>query len=152
MQQNIIESNIFFISICFLQYEDLIKLFNYQYYAYLKDDDDLNSSISDIFQFSDESRFVLLNYDEINKIPTDVYNNSLISEENMKLYIYFYGDNYSHDRLIKLIKASYLTFLNQMKDIGYLKIPFYGNITIIKDYVITFNKYKAIITLNYTKL
>ena len=83
MQQNIIESNIFFISICFLQYEDLIKLFNYQYYAYLKDDDDLNSSISDIFQFSDESRFVLLNYDEINKIPTDVYNNSLIYEENI---------------------------------------------------------------------
>ena len=39
MYQNILESNLFFMNLCLLQYEQLIKLFNYQFYSYLKDED-----------------------------------------------------------------------------------------------------------------
>ena len=37
IKQYIIESEIFFMNLCILQYELLVKLFNYQYYSYLID-------------------------------------------------------------------------------------------------------------------
>ena len=38
MEQNILESNIFFVNLCLFEYEYLIKLFNNQLYLYLKNE------------------------------------------------------------------------------------------------------------------
>ena len=93
MQQYIIESNILFVNLCLIQYENLIKLFNFQFYSYFKDEYLLNSFALFNRQKIDESKIVILNYSEIYKIPTDIYQPSLIRNEDKKLYVFLYENN-----------------------------------------------------------
>ena len=147
MQQNIIESNIFFMNIYLFQYEDLNKLFNYQYYLIVKDDSIIRDFIFPNIKYIYEDRMIILNKYEIYKIPTTKYN---ASEYNKKLYVFYYSE--LNTTLIEQIKFTCSTFLNQIINIENLRIPFYGNIALLQDYVIGFTKYKSLISFNYTSI
>ena len=149
MQQYIIESNIFFMNLCFLQYENLNKLFNYQYYVYLKDEDLIRFFYHDRPASFQTKNLIIVNKSELNKIPTTQYNPS---EEDKKWYVYFYLNTNDESRIIPLIKSSSLTFLNQIKNIEKLRIPYYGNITLMQDYLIISTGNRALLTFNYTKI
>ena len=151
MQQHIIENNIFFMNICFLQYENLIKLFNYQLYVYLKDDELLRIFQGINYLHYDDSEILFIYYYQ-NSIPPIEDDPSLISNGKKKLNAYIYKEDYTHGRIINLIKANYLSFLNQIKGIGKFRLPFYGDISVMQDYIIYFTGYNAIISLNYTKI
>ena len=152
MQQIIIECNIFFVNICFLQYENLVKLFNYQFYVYFRDEQLLKIFEGSNYIHTDESKFTILNYNDINKIPTVKYDPSSIPDEYKKLYVFIYKESFTGNQIKAFIKADCLSYLNQLKNIGNFKLPFYGNVSIMKEYIIYFTRYNAIITLNYTKI
>ena len=141
MQQYIIESNILFMNLCLLQYETLIKLFNYQFYSFLKDEYDLMSLSLYNKKQIDESKIVILKYSEIYKIPNNTYNPSLIRDENKKLYVFFYDNKTDPtDYAINLIKTNCFSFSNHINGVGNFRLPFYGNIRILLDFFIYFTK------------
>ena len=125
MQQYIIESNILFMNLCLLQYENLIKLFNFQFYTYLKDENELMTLSLYNKRQIDESKIVILKYSEIYKITNSTYEPSLILNEDKKLYVFFYDNNTIPDNhIIQLIKANCLSFLNQINGVGNLDFLF----------------------------
>ena len=151
MQQNIIENNIFFTNICFLQYENLIKLFNYQFYVYLGNEELLKIFARNNYIHFDDSKVRIIYYSE-NSLPPFDDDPSLVPDEYKKLYVYLYAQDDSHGTLIAFFKANCLSFLNQIGGVGNFRLPFYGNISILHDYIIFHTKYKAIISLNYTSI
>ena len=149
MEQNIIESNIFFINLCLFQYEFLIKTFNYQFYLYLKNDTILVEFALKNMKYINEEKIVF--YDpSIDEIPD--YNSS-ISDDQQKIYIYNYLNNlYIKNAVNYLIKANYLPFLNLLEGVRNFRIPFYGDFPIIEEYIIILHKYNTLLSLNNTRI
>ena len=151
MYQNILESNLFFMNLCLLQYEHLIKLFNYQFYLYLKDEDILmdftfmNYNLSNNNNINDNNKLLILYKSNIENLLKN--DNSL--DEGKKLYVFCYSnDNLFIGILTPLIMANYLSFFNQIKGVGNFRIPFYGDVITLEKYVLFFTKYKAFISLD----
>ena len=149
MEQNIIESNIFFINLCLLQYEFLIKTFNYQFYLYLNNDTILMEFALKNSKFINEDKIVY--YDPSVDDISDY--NSSISDNQQKIYIYNNFNNPLIKEIINfLIKANYLPFLNILQGVRNFRIPFYGDFPIIDEYIIILNKYNTIYSLNNTRI
>ena len=148
MKREIIESNINFISLCLIQYEHLIKFFNYQLYLFHE---------KNIKYFSDGIDYFI----DINKIV--IYNASIYlslpdydistPEDEQKLYIYCYSNNETICNSAKdLIIANYIPSFYQFKGIKNFRIPYYGNFSLMGEYIMSFTKYKTIYTLNHSRI
>ena len=90
MKQKIIESNIFLINLCLLQYEYFIKLFNYQLFYYLKNQFKFVENTPSTESFVNTSK--IIKYDpskEVKETSLD-YNYSLINDS---IYVYCYSKN-----------------------------------------------------------
>jgi hypothetical protein len=149
MEQNIIESNIFFINLCLFQYEFLIKTFNYQFYLYLKNDTILVRFAIKNMKYINEEKIVYYE-PSIDDIPD--YNSS-ISDNQQKIYIYNYLSNPRLKETINfLIKANYFSFLNLLEGVRNFRIPFYGDFPIIEEYVIVLTKYNTLLSLNNSRI
>lgn len=151
MQQNMIESNIFFIELCIYQYEQLIKVFNYQMYLYLKDIDILKefAKLSHNKQV-EQQRIFLYNNPDTDDIPDY---NDFIPNEKRKLFNYcFSNDEYTRNSIVSLIFTNYLSYLNQLQGIRNFRIPFYGNMPLEGEFLISFIKYSDILSINNSRI
>ena len=152
MQQSIIESNLLFLNLCVLQYESLIKLFNYQIYLYLKDEEILTnfSKVNDNNNSSYENKINIYK-DPDKENFTD--NSLFISDDEQIVYIYSYSQEIlNNDIIIKLISSNYLSFLNQIKAVRNFRIPYYGNLAIMGEYIMSFSKYNFLFSLNNSRI
>ena len=151
MQQNIIENNILFIELCFYQYEQLIKVFNYQIYLYLKDVEILKEFARINYNKQvDKNRIFLFNNPDTDDLPEY---NAFIPDEKKKLYNYCYSnDEYIQKTVVSLIYTNYLSFLNQLNGIRNFRIPFYGNITLEGEFLISFIKYNTFLSINNSRI
>ena len=151
MFQNIMESNVYFMNLCILQYENLIKTFNYQLYLYLHDEDILINfamlNVNNIFQFDTNKINLILDPSK------NITNNYSYSNTSEILYIYYYSDNKSIlPSLGQLVITNGLSYLNQIKGIRSFRIPFYGDLFTMGEFLISFSKYNALFTLNCSKI
>ena len=145
MQKNIIESNIIFMQLSLYQYENLIKVFNYQIYLYLKDEEILKEfTIINNNKEIDENKIYIIKNPATDDLPD--YKPS----DEPKLYVYSYSPEQSV--IISLISSHYLSFVNQIKGIRNFRIPFYGNLTLAGEFLISFIKYNTFITLNNSRI
>ena len=153
MERNIIESDIYFINMCLLQYENIIKFFNSEIYHYNN-----NETILQYFYYkanipnqNNENKIkVFNNITELNDYPD--YKES-ISDDESKIYIYCGAKNVSACKKISsLISAHSLSFLNEIKAVRDFKIPFYGDQQLMKEYIIFLKNYYTFFSTNSTKI
>ena len=149
IEQNILESKIFFVNLCLFEYDFLIKLFNYQLYLYLKNKTVLMQFALKNNKIFDDNRIV--DYDPaINQISEY---NSNISDKDQKIYLYCYTKNITIRNMVHfLVKSNYLSYLYQMEGIINFRIPFYGDIPLLEEYIIFFNKYSTLYSTNNTRI
>ena len=151
MQQNIMQSNIYFVNLDILQYENLIKLLNYQLYLYLKDQNIFKElSMNNINKTTENiSNKIKIITDPIN----DVSNDYSFSNNDEILYVYHYSKNISLLVILKIfIQANYLSYLNIIKGARTFRIPIYGDKYLIGEYIVTFSKYSTFISFNFSRI
>ena len=147
MKQQIIESNIFLMNLILLQYEYLIKSFNYQFFYYLKNQFEFaGTSSSGIFV--DNSKINI--YDPTKNIAPDY--NPLINDDSINVYFYSRLKDKIINGLIGMIKSNYLFYLNNMKGTSNFRIPFYGNLKLLGIYIVIFPQRKFFISLNKSQI
>ena len=153
MERSIMESDIYFINICLLQYENIIKFFNSEIYHYNNNE----TILLDFYQrvkipkhIIEKKIHIFNNYSELNDYP--VYNETS-SEDEKKTYIYCaLNDSNSCQIITDLISANSLSNLNQNKGIRNFKIPFYGNLHLMEEYIILLKDFKTFFSINNTKI
>ena len=153
MERSIMESDIYFINICLLQYENIIKFFNSEIYHYNNNE----TILLDFYQrvkipkhIIEKKIHIFNNYSELNDYP--VYNETS-SEDKKKIYIYCaLNDSNSCQIITDLISANSLSNLNQNKGIRNFKIPFYGNLHLMEEYIILLKDFKTFFSINNTKI
>ena len=153
MERSIMESDIYFINICLLQYENIIKFFNSEIYHYNNNE----TILLDFYQrvkipkhIIEKKIHIFDNYSELNDYP--VYNETS-SEDKKKIYIYCaLNDSNSCQIITDLISANSLSNLNQNKGIRNFKIPFYGNLHLMEEYIILLKDFKTFFSINNTKI
>ena len=153
MERSIMESDIYFINICLLQYENIIKFFNSEIYHYNNNE----TILLDFYQrvkipqhIIEKKIHIFNNYSELNDYP--VYNETS-SEDEKKTYIYCaLNDSNSCQIITDLISANSLSYLNQNKGIRNFKIPFYGNLHLMEEYIILLKDFKTFFSINNTKI
>ena len=153
MERDIFESEMQFINIVILQYENIIKFFNSEIYHY-----NSNRTLLQYFQnrsyiptnITEQRIHVFNNISELNEYPD--YNESL-SDDEKKLYIYCDANNVAVcNIIIELIKVNALSNLNQNKAIRNFKFPFYGDIPLIDEYIYLLKYFSTIFSGNNTKM
>ena len=153
MERDIFESEMQFINIVILQYENIIKFFNSEIYHY-----NSNRTLLQYFQnrsyiptnITEQRIHVFNNISELNEYPD--YNESL-SDDEKKLYIYCDANNVDVcNSIIELIKVNALSNLNQNKAIRNFKFPFYGDIPLIDEYIYLLKYFSTIFSGNNTKM
>ena len=148
MEKEIIESNINFIHLCLIQYEHLIKYFNYQLYLFHEENIKYFSDKNDIL--IDNNRIKIYNTSKYISMPDyDIKT----SEDEQKLYIYCYSNNKTQCNKAKdLIIANYIPSFHQFKGVRNFRIPYYGNFPLMGEYVMSFAKYKTMYSLNNSRI
>ena len=148
MERDIFESEMQFINIVILQYENIIKFFNSEIYHY-----NSNRTLLQYFQnrsyiptnITQQRIHVFNNISELNEYPD--YNESL-SDDEKKLYIYCDANNVAVcNIIIELIKVNALSNLNQNKAIRNFKFPFYGDIPLIDEYIYLLKYFRTILVV-----
>ena len=153
MERGIMQSDIYFINICLLQYENIVKFFNTEMYHY-------NHNITLLFDFYERTKIpdsitknfihIFNNISELLDYPD--YNESS-TEDEKKIFIYCALNNpVVCGNIAGLIQANSLAKLNQYKGIRNFVIPFYGNMHLIEESIIFFKNYQTFYTINNTKL
>ena len=142
MERSIIESNLYFINICLLQYENIIKLFNSQIYHYLNNETLLHyfykkNKIPE--NITEQKIHVFHNISEINAYPD--YN----PNDTKKVFIYSASGSQT---AIDLIKANAFIYLNMLKGVRDFKIPFYGMQGLMGEYTIFLKNYQTFLSIN----
>ena len=96
---------------------------------------------------------------DINKVnlildhSKDIPKNYSYSNISGNLYIYYYSDNMEIlPPLKQLVITNGLSYLNKIKGIKSFRIPFYGHLYRMGEFLISFSKYNALFTLNYSKI
>ena len=146
MERGIIESNLYFINICLLQYENIIKLFNSQIYYYLNNETLLHyfyekNKIPE--NISQQKIHVFKNISEIKDYPD--YN----PNDTQKIFIYSASNNSNiYQTAIDLIKANAFIYLNVFEAVRNFKIPFYGTQKLMGEYVILLKNYQTFLSIN----
>ena len=143
MKQQIIERNIFFMNLCLLQYDFLIKNFNYKIYQFLQQQFDF---IGRMGQSSfDMSKIVIY---EPSKDPA--YNPSMNDDS---IFIHCYTKiNEVKEMIIQfsflLLQTNYYFSLNNIKGTMNFRIPYYGDIPLIGVYQTFFPHSELFIAMN----
>ena len=150
IQLKIMESDVLFQRLCLLQYENLIKLFNYQLYLYIYDESMIvYFATNGVYNYK-ESKLVLLT-PEVDKI-TPEYDRTIL-DENKKIYIYCYTDNSTMCQTIyTILYTNSISFFYQIQGVNNFRIPFYGDFPILGEYFLAFTKYGALFSLNITRI
>ena len=153
MEKSIIESHIYYINMCLLQYENIIKFFNSEIHNYLN-----NETILKYFykrnkmpkSMTDQKIHVFHNISELYQFED--YNES-IPDEQKKLFIYC-DSNISNtcDEVINLINANSVSYLNQNKGLRSFKIPFYGKQPLMREFILYLKKYSTLISVNNSRI
>ena len=153
MEKSIIESHIYYINMCLLQYENIIKFFNSEIHNYLN-----NETILKYFykrnkmpkSMTDQKIHVFHNISELYQFED--YNKS-IPDEQKKLFIYC-DSNISNtcDEVINLINANSVSYLNQNKGLRSFKIPFYGKQPLMREFILYLKKYATLISVNNSRI
>ena len=153
MEKSIIESHIYYINMCLLQYENIIKFFNSEIHNYLN-----NETILKYFykrnkmpkSMTDQKIHVFHNISELYQFED--YNES-IPDEQKKLFIYC-DSNISNtcDEVINLINANSVSYLNQNKGLRIFKIPFYGKQPLMREFILYLKKYATLISVNNSRI
>ena len=153
MERSIMESNIYFINICLLQYENIVKFFNSQLYHYNNNMTVLLDFYYRIFispSYTQSKVYAFNNISDLNDYPD--YDISS-SEDDKKTFIYCASnDSETCQIIIRLISANTLANLNQLRGIRNFLIPFYGNIHLTEEIVILLNKFETLFCINNTKI
>ena len=150
MERKIIESNLYFINICLLQYENLIKLFNSQIYHFLNDENlffyffNKNKIPENI---SEQKIHAFNNISEVFTYP-DYQENS----NDKKIFISCDSKNSPCEEAISLIKSNAFIYLNQYKGLRDFKIPFYGEQTLMGEYTLFLKNYQTFLSINNTSI
>ena len=153
MERSIMESDIYFINICLLQYENIIKFFNSEIYHY-------NNNETVLLDFYQRNRIpkeiiekrihVFNNISELNTYPD--YNETS-SDDEKKIYIFCALKNANMcNGTIELISSNALSNLNQNKGIRNFKIPFYGNLHLMEEYIILIKDFQTLFSINNTRI
>ena len=153
MERSIMESDIYFINICLLQYENIIKFFNSEIYHY-------NNNETVLLDFYQRNRIpkdiietrihVFNNISELNAYPG--YNETS-SDDEKKIYIFCALKNANMcNGTIELISSNALSNLNQNKGIRNFKIPFYGNLHLMEEYIILIKDFQTLFSINNTRI
>ena len=153
MERSIMESDIYFINICLLQYENIIKFFNSEIYHYNKNE----TVLLDFYQRNripkeiiEKRIHVFNNISELNTYPD--YNETS-SDDEKKIYIFCALKNASMcNGIIELISSNALSNLNQNKGIRNFKIPFYGNLHLMEEYIILLKDFQTLFSINNTRI
>ena len=150
MKQSIIETYILFMNLCLLQYEYLIKLFNYQIYSYLKDSDALKQyTLQNNGSLGDGKIYI---YDPSNDdIPDNI---SSIYEDASILYVYCYSKNKENilKKFEEYVKVNYFSYLNNIKEAIKYRIPYLGDIPLLGEYLILFPQQSLLISMNNSRI
>ena len=153
MERSIMESDIYFINICLLQYENIIKFFNSEIYHY-------NNNETVLLDFYQRNRIpkeiiekrihVFNNISELNTYPD--YNETS-SDDEKKIFIFCALKNANMcNGTIELISSNALSNLNQNKGIRNFKIPFYGNLHLMEEYIILLKDFQTLFSINNTRI
>ena len=153
MEQSIIENNINFINICLLQYENIIKLFNFQTYHFLNNETLLRyfHETNNIPKNIIDQKIVVIK----NKSELDNYQeyNEHIPDKERKLYIYCGLKNQSIcNKIIESIGSNALIYSYMYRGIRDFKIPFYGNQSLMNEYIIFLKSFSTFISINSTQI
>ena len=137
LYQEIIESSISFHNLVLFQYEELIKSYSEQSYIFITSDllrekKDPKNLENVVVQYSPQKVV-----EEDQDIPLSEYKIYLYSPNNI---IYNMVKN-----LITMNAASYLYMFYSMKS---FRIPFYGNISMINDYVFYTPQYQSLFSIS----
>ena len=153
MEQSIIENNINFINICLLQYENIIKLFNFQTYHFLNNQTlltyfhETNNIPKNLF---DQKIVFIKNKSELDNFPEY---NEFIADNEKKLYIYCgFKIPFVCDSIIELIGSNALIYSYMYRGIRDFKIPFYGKQRLMSEYILFLNSLSTFISINNTKI
>ena len=128
MKQQIIERNIFLMNLCLLQYEFLIKYYNYKLYYYLKHQFIYSNNIAPSESYVDSSK--IIQYDPSRDTDPD----STV-EDSIYIYCFSKYAQYILPFLIKYLKSSYIFHLNNRKGALNFRIPYYGNVQVLGFFV-----------------
>ena len=153
MEQSIIENNINFINICLLQYENIIKLFNFQTYHFLNNETLLRyfHETNNIPKNIIDQKIVVIK----NKSELDNYQeyNEHIPDKERKLYIYCGLKNQSIcNKIIESIGSNALIYSYMYRGIRDFKIPFYGKQRLMNEYIIFLKSFSTFISINSTQI
>ena len=144
LYQEIIESSISFHNLVLFQYEELIKFYSEQSYIFitsdlLKEKKYPKNLENVVVQYSSEK--VVEDDQDIQDIPLSEYKIYLNSPNNI---LYDMVRN-----LIAMNAASYLYMIYSLKS---FRIPFYGNISLINDYVFYTPKYQSLFSISSNEI
>ena len=151
LQKSIIQKNILLIDLCILQYEHLIKLFNYQLFIYLKDEKMLKyfayKNYSEIYQTCEIKEYSPQSKTEINNI------NSTLSGNDQTIFIYCFSESeLICGEIKKLIKENCGSYYHQLEGSRSFRIPFYEDFSVIEEYLMTFLKHQTLFTRNASRM
>ena len=140
--QEIFESTISFYNLCLLQYEEIVKNFGEQTYMYLGDLQLLhNDTIS--FKYNN----IVINYNSVTNYTCDI---DLTTAEN-KIYLYCTND-YVYTIMSNIIEKNSISSLNILYALNNFRIPYFGRVQILNNYLFSIPKRGCSFTINVTKL
>ena len=138
MNQELFHTIISFYNLCLLQYEEMVKNFNEQTYIYL-------SSLS-------------LLYDNIISFKNDNVVNNYLDQTNYTIDIkqeqfYLYCTNeQSYNLIYSLITNNSLSTINLLSAINSFRITYYGNFSILHNYLFNIIPFGCTFSQNITKM
>ena len=137
LYQEIIESTIFFHNSILFQYEELMKFYGEQSYIFILSDllrerKDPKNLENIVVQYSSEKVV-----EEDQDIPLSEY----------KIYLYS-PNNILYNMVRNLITMNANSYIYMFYSVKSFRIPYYGNISLVNDYVFYTPKYQSLFSLN----
>ena len=137
LYQEIIESTIFFHNSILFQYEELMKFYGEQSYIFILSDllrerKDRKNMENIVVQYSSEKVV-----EEDQDIPLSEY----------KIYLYS-PNNILYNMVRNLITMNANSYIYMFYSVKSFRIPYYGNISLVNDYVFYTPKYQSLFSLN----
>ena len=140
--QKIFQSTISFYNLALLQYEEFVKLFDFQSLLFL-------TSLELLY-----TNYITVNYNNIviNYLSESKYESHInISSARNNIYLYCISDE-SYQKISWVIQKNSVSALNILYTLNNFRIPYYSDIIILNNYIFSLPIYQCYYSLNITKI
>jgi len=140
--QKIFQSTISFYNLALLQYEEFVKLFDFQSLIFL-------TSLELLY-----TNYITVKYDNIviNYLSESKYESHInISSARNNIYLYCISDE-SYQKISWVIQKNSVSALNILYTLNNFRIPYYSDIIILNNYIFSLPIYQCYYSLNITKI